>query len=196
MRPVVSGEQLREIYPDLLKRLDDSNDKIRVVVCDALRTFFECLPKNWSRSLFEYMLKTLFVHLDDTNTEIQRGVYTALETAMSQDAATFVREAQAAAAKSVHSRQCENLARQAMSLQVEDMGDAENAVCAVNLQTGALQLRNLVFVVLMGVVYMECSQLACTAASRPHHTQGGCHLSNLRCCTCATWLEVCPLCAG
>lgn len=130
MRPVISGEQLREIYPDLLKRLDDSNDKIRVVVCDALRTFFECLPSNWSRSIFEYILKTLFVHLDDTNTEIQRGVYTALESAMSKDAATFVREAQASAAKSVHSRQCENLARQAMSLQVEDMGDAENIVCA------------------------------------------------------------------
>merc|ERR1712039_812194 len=46
----INGEQLREIYPELLKRLDDSNDKIRVAVCEALDVFFKCLPQNWSRT--------------------------------------------------------------------------------------------------------------------------------------------------
>merc|ERR1719219_2061816 len=49
----ISGEQLREVYPELLKRLDDSNDKIRAAVCEALSVFFKCLPPKWSRSLYE-----------------------------------------------------------------------------------------------------------------------------------------------
>ena len=59
-----------KVYPELLKRLDDSNDKIRVAVCEAstwfqqlwqlllllqqaLDVFFKCLPQNWSRTLYE-----------------------------------------------------------------------------------------------------------------------------------------------
>ena len=95
-----------KVYPELLKRLDDSNDKIRVAVCEAsgasegfaergselllqaLDVFFKCLPQNWSRTLYEcptlqrggagpleawslcrYILRNLFVHLDDPNPE-------------------------------------------------------------------------------------------------------------------------------
>merc|ERR1712045_356258 len=81
----ISSEQLREVYPELLKRLDDSNDEIRAAVCDALTVFFKCLPPKWSRSLFEYMLRTLFVHLDDPNLKIQQGIYGVLEAALHQD---------------------------------------------------------------------------------------------------------------
>jgi len=112
----INGEQLREIYPELLKRLDDSNDKIRVAVCEALACFFKCLPHNWSRTLFEYILRTLFVHLDDPNIEIQQGIYAVLESAVHQDYTTFAREAQTAALKSSHPRLCEELARLAESL--------------------------------------------------------------------------------
>eukprot|EP00933_Yihiella_yeosuensis_P061402 TRINITY_DN64202_c0_g1_i1.p1 TRINITY_DN64202_c0_g1~~TRINITY_DN64202_c0_g1_i1.p1 ORF type:complete len:954 (+),score=180.88 TRINITY_DN64202_c0_g1_i1:112-2973(+) len=112
----INGEQLREVYPELLKRLDDSNDKIRVAVCEALNCFFKCLPANWSRTLYEYILKTLFVHLDDPNLEIQQGIYAVLEAALHQDYATFIKEAQIAGAKSTHPRMCEELARLAESL--------------------------------------------------------------------------------
>merc|ERR1712050_522940 len=113
----INGEQLREVYPEMLKRLDDSNDKIRAVVCEALAMFFKCLPPNWSRSLYEFMLRTLFVHLDDPNTEIQQGIYKVLEAAVHQDYGRFKKEAQAAAAKSSHPRMCEELVRLADSLQ-------------------------------------------------------------------------------
>mmetsp|Transcript_21120 Transcript_21120/g.45100 ORF Transcript_21120/g.45100 Transcript_21120/m.45100 type:complete len:933 (+) Transcript_21120:93-2891(+) len=112
----ISGDQLREVYPELLKRLDDSNDKIRVAVCEALVMFFKCLPPNWSRSLYEYILRTLFVHLDDPNLEIQQGIYAVLETAIDQDFTTFINEARAAAAKSSHPRLCEELSRKAHTL--------------------------------------------------------------------------------
>jgi len=113
----INGEQLREVYPEMLKRLDDSNDKIRAVVCEALSVFFKCLPPNWSRSLYEYILRTLFVHLDDPNPEIQEGIYGVLQAAVHQDYVTFAAEAKTAVAKSAHPRQCEELLRLAQSLQ-------------------------------------------------------------------------------
>merc|ERR1719478_230059 len=109
MQAEISAEQLRELYPEMLKRLDDSNDKIRAVVCEALSVFFKCLPPKWSRNLFEYILRTLFVHLDDPNPEIQRGIYGALEAAVHQDYNSFALEAQVAVAKSSHPRLCEEL---------------------------------------------------------------------------------------
>mmetsp|Transcript_40910 Transcript_40910/g.73939 ORF Transcript_40910/g.73939 Transcript_40910/m.73939 type:complete len:944 (+) Transcript_40910:78-2909(+) len=117
LRHEVNGDQLREVYPELLKRLDDSNDKIRVVVCEALCTFFQCLPAKWSRSLYEYMLRTLFVHLDDTNVEIHRGIQSVLEAAAPADPQTFIQEGQIAAGKSTHPRACEELVRMAQALQ-------------------------------------------------------------------------------
>merc|ERR1719240_783063 len=120
----INGEQLREIYPELLKRLDDSNDKIRVAICEALAVFFKCMPPKWSRSLFEYILRTLFVHLDDPNPEIQQAVYGVLEAAVHQDFATFASEAKTAAAKSAHPRMCEELLRLSQTLQKASL-DAE-----------------------------------------------------------------------
>merc|ERR1712176_282696 len=112
----INGEQLREVYPELLKRLDDSNDKVRAAVCEALTEFFKCMPPSWSRSLYEYILRTLFVHLDDPNPEIQQGVYGVLEAAVHQDYKTFLQEAQTASAKSSHPRLCQDLGRLADSL--------------------------------------------------------------------------------
>merc|ERR1719224_245409 len=109
MQAEISADQLREVYPEMLKRLDDSNDKIRAVVCEALSVFFKCLPPKWSRSLYEYILKTLFVHLDDPNPELQKAVYGVLEAALHQDYNVFILEARVAAGKSAHPRTCEEL---------------------------------------------------------------------------------------
>lgn len=116
----INGEQLREIYPELLKRLDDSNDKIRAVTCEALSMFFKCMPPKWSKSLYEYILKSLFVHLDDPNPEIQRGIHGVLEVAVHQDYAAFIQEAQIAMGKSAHPRACEELMRLADTLMKAD----------------------------------------------------------------------------
>jgi len=124
MQAMISSEQLREVYPEMLKRLDDSNDKIRAVVCEALSVFFKCLPPKWSRSLYEYILRTLFVHLDDPNPEIQQGIYTVLEAAVHQDYTAFTTEAKAAAVKSAHPRMVEELLRLSQSLQQASL-DAE-----------------------------------------------------------------------
>lgn len=47
MLPGALGEEpVRLIYPELLKRLDDSNDAVRRAVCGTIATFFKvtCHP--------------------------------------------------------------------------------------------------------------------------------------------------------
>lgn len=59
------SEDYKTIYPEILKRLDDSQDGIRLECCNVLEVFFEGLPNPWSSSLYEYTIKNIFVHLDD-----------------------------------------------------------------------------------------------------------------------------------
>ena len=70
------GDQaLSEMYPKLLKRLDDSNDQVRVAVCSTLEIFFQCAHKScYNSTLLDYSLDQLFVHLDDKDPEIQNAV--------------------------------------------------------------------------------------------------------------------------
>jgi dynein assembly factor 5 len=60
-----SEEEYKEIYPELLKRLDDSQDAIRIQSAKTFEVFFEHLPNPWSSSLYEYTVKNIFIHLDD-----------------------------------------------------------------------------------------------------------------------------------
>ena len=50
-------EGFNEIYPELLKRLDDAQDGIRIETCKAFEVFFDNLPSEWSSSLYPYTVK-------------------------------------------------------------------------------------------------------------------------------------------
>jgi dynein assembly factor 5 len=119
----LDGEVLRDVYPELLKRLDDSNDAIRQAICHVLQTFFEILgsvPK-WGDSLYQYILKQLFIHLDDPSTEMQAAMSEVLRRAVHVNPSVFKNEAQSAASRSCHPRACEELVRLAETLvSVED----------------------------------------------------------------------------
>jgi dynein assembly factor 5 len=119
----LDGEVLRDVYPELLKRLDDSNDAIRQAICAVLQTFFEILgsvPK-WGDSLYQYILKQLFIHLDDPSTEMQAAMSEVLRRAVHVNPSVFKNEAQSAASRSCHPRACEELVRLAETLvSVED----------------------------------------------------------------------------
>lgn len=62
----------RELYPELLKRLDDSNDVVRVAACKCFVSYFKALPAEWSGSLFRYIVSSLFIHLDDPERLVQQ----------------------------------------------------------------------------------------------------------------------------
>ncbi len=71
-------DRLHAMYMELLKRLDDSNDEIRVAVSKTFMTYFECFPKDYHVSLYRAHLETLYrgllVHLDDPDQKIQQAV--------------------------------------------------------------------------------------------------------------------------
>lgn len=70
LHDVFEHDDWKEIYPELLKRLDDSQDGIRIATSETFCVFFKYLPDPWSVSLYEYTIKNIFIHLDDQNPEI------------------------------------------------------------------------------------------------------------------------------
>ncbi|CAD7963445.1 unnamed protein product [Amoebophrya sp. A25] len=105
----LEDEQLRDLYPELLKRLDDSQDEVRATACAAFSAFFRALPEKWSPNLFQYILTSLFIHFDDPNPRIQHAVQACLETALHHNLAVFVQEAEKASVKAVHAKQLSDL---------------------------------------------------------------------------------------
>ena len=74
-------DDFKEVYPELLKRLDDSQDGIRLEACKAFEIFFEVLPEDWAKNLVEYMVQNIFIHLDDSDTQIQEAIAVVLNKA-------------------------------------------------------------------------------------------------------------------
>ena len=70
------GDQaIHEMYPKLLKRLDDSSDAVRLAICGTLQSFLLSAPKScYSGTTIDYMLDQLFIHLDDPDPTIQEAV--------------------------------------------------------------------------------------------------------------------------
>ena len=88
-------EGFQEIYPELLKRLDDAQDGIRVETCKAFEVFFEHVPDPWSSSLYSYTIKQIFIHIDDPNTQIQNAITSLLQkgcTVQTEDFIEIARE--------------------------------------------------------------------------------------------------------
>jgi dynein assembly factor 5 len=70
------GDQaIHEMYPKLLKRLDDSSDAVRLAICGTLQSFLLSAPKScFSGTTLDYTLDQLFIHLDDPDPTIQDAV--------------------------------------------------------------------------------------------------------------------------
>jgi dynein assembly factor 5 len=66
------------MYPELLKRLDDSNDEIRVAVSKTFMAYFQCFDEGFDVGLYsahlEAIYKGLLVHLDDPDAKIQHAI--------------------------------------------------------------------------------------------------------------------------
>jgi len=78
-------DRLHSLYPELLKRLDDNSDAIRLSVLAAWVAYGKCLAsKSYDTQLYrahlEVMFKGLLIHLDDPDASIQAAVDTVLRT--------------------------------------------------------------------------------------------------------------------
>ena len=75
LRGAFGDNAVREMYPKLVARLDDSNDAVRVSVCKTLEMFLQCAHKSYFLgTTIDYILDQLFIHLDDPDPAIQEAV--------------------------------------------------------------------------------------------------------------------------
>ena len=58
------------MYIELLKRMDDSNDRIRIECAAAFEKFMASVPRNYDSAQFDYIVRGLVVHLDDQNQQV------------------------------------------------------------------------------------------------------------------------------
>ena len=80
----------KKFYTEILKRLDDSQDSIRIETTHVLTEFFNILPESWPDVFYEYSMKSIFIHLDDPNVDIQNAIYETLKAASRIHTATFI----------------------------------------------------------------------------------------------------------
>lgn len=88
-------EGFNEIYPELLKRLDDAQDGIRIEACKSFEILFTHMPDPWSTSLYSYTIKQIFIHIDDPSQAIQQAIVKVLEkgcTIQTNDFITIARD--------------------------------------------------------------------------------------------------------
>jgi len=96
---------LLDLYPELLKRLDDSQNPIRIQVTFPLVNFFEVVKQKLPHfGNYKYVVNNLFVHLDDNDTEVQTAVRKVLEKAMTINIQDFIEVASEAQQKHRHPR--------------------------------------------------------------------------------------------
>lgn len=74
----VNQDRLHNMYLELLKRLDDSSDEIRLTVSKTFLAYLDCFQKSYDVQLYkahlEAMYKGLLVHLDDPDVKIQEAI--------------------------------------------------------------------------------------------------------------------------
>lgn len=78
---VLTYEQCRLTYPELLKRLDDSSNTVRASICAALNVFVANMGPSLDDGNAMYLVNGMLIHMDDVDPVIQEAVCTVLETA-------------------------------------------------------------------------------------------------------------------
>ncbi|XP_055507606.1 dynein axonemal assembly factor 5 [Leucoraja erinacea] len=108
-------DQLNKLYPELLKRLDDSLDDVRIAAGRALSIWFQCVGNDYDRlhykSHIEFLYRGLLVHLDDPESAIQKVFLDVLKVGSSLSPALLTQEIEAVKHKHRSPYYCEQLLR-------------------------------------------------------------------------------------
>lgn len=80
----LDGKAAQEMVGDLLKRLDDKLDAVRLEAQRALCFVFKYLPDDFSDAEWAKLTSVLMIHLDDPSEEIRNGVQAVMESAALQ----------------------------------------------------------------------------------------------------------------
>lgn len=103
-------EPVHQLYAEILKRLDDSNDTVRKAACQTFTTFLKAAPKEHFRgTIIDYTLDCLFVHLDDSEVDIQEAVFEVLKETAAIDAPRLAKKAEENRSRHQNPRYCDQL---------------------------------------------------------------------------------------
>jgi hypothetical protein len=89
LKDILPDFDLKDLYPHLLERLDDSQDIIRVEITKSIRAFFKCTQLK-SSTILKYVVETILIHLDDKNEELKLALFNVLKEAAVQDPKTVL----------------------------------------------------------------------------------------------------------
>ncbi|XP_070704326.1 dynein axonemal assembly factor 5-like [Pempheris klunzingeri] len=122
-------EALNKIYPELLKRLDDSSEEVRRVALQALGLWLSGLTKDYNPELFsphlQFLFQQLLLHLDDPDSSVQDQVLEILKKGSSVHPTLLKQEVEAVMDKQRSPLYCEQLLQHISSPHTE-----MTAVCA------------------------------------------------------------------
>jgi ABC-type phosphate transport system ATPase subunit len=103
----ISDDELRELYPSLIERLDDSQNPNRLRITHAINIFFHCPNLKKAPTIFEYVLQGVFIHFDDNDEDVQDAIMVTLKHAATFDAKKVLIQAQNARLKMKNTAKCE-----------------------------------------------------------------------------------------
>ncbi|XP_071976570.1 dynein axonemal assembly factor 5 isoform X2 [Engystomops pustulosus] len=76
-------DKLNKIYPEVVKRLDDASEEVRMAAAKTLGLWFKFIDERYERTTYrghlEFLYRCLLVHLDDTDTALQATVLDVLK---------------------------------------------------------------------------------------------------------------------
>ncbi|XP_003795509.1 dynein assembly factor 5, axonemal [Otolemur garnettii] len=109
----IDPDKFIKIYPELLKRLDDVSNDVRIAAASALITWLKCIKstngKSYYQSSIQYLYKELLVYLDDPESAIQDAVLEVLKEGSTLFPDLLVRETEAVLHKHRSAAYCEQL---------------------------------------------------------------------------------------
>ena len=105
----LTDEQRRQLYPALLKRLDDSSDDVRIAACSVLSAFFSTLSSDYDDTNTGYLLKGMLLHMDDANESVQEAVCQAAFMAKKVKRAAVVAAVEEAKLRHRSSKYCDRV---------------------------------------------------------------------------------------
>ena len=108
-RKLIVEQDLLDTYQLLLKRMDDSQNTIRIETCKVLVLFFKIVNEKVkiSESIYEFIVKTLFIHFDDQNEIIRKNLKEVLKEAMKRYPKNFLEIANENMKRFTHKMDCE-----------------------------------------------------------------------------------------
>ncbi|XP_030591867.1 dynein assembly factor 5, axonemal [Archocentrus centrarchus] len=116
-------EALNKIYPELLKRLDDSSEEVRGVALQAVGLWLSNLTKDYNPELcaphLQLLFQQLLLHLDDPDSSVQDRVLEILKKGSSVHPALLKEEVAAVRDKQRSPAYCDQLLQHISSLPTE-----------------------------------------------------------------------------